>query len=239
MKNRKPIPKFRELIIPCLMLLTMLIVMLFLASYTTDTKKGKSQNDPAGYNSGRYIYPHKYPADTQPDPGADFSLTAADTEARWERYEEDILTIPAPTDDIPTDDIVAASTQERRSTVRRVSAGDIELVARVIYAEARNQPYEGMLLVGQCVLDRSEHWGKSISDIANQPFQFGVASIADCAKDPQAYNKCLRAARAVAYGSRVLDDYYVLYFRRTQYLGDWHAPYITKVAAHTFYGYAR
>lgn len=53
----------------------------------------------------------------------------------------------------------------------------VELLARIIYAEAGNQPYEGMLAVGNVVVNRMEYFEKPIQEVIFKPRQFtGVNS---------------------------------------------------------------
>ena len=58
------------------------------------------------------------------------------------------------------------------------SYSDLDLLAAIIWCEAGNQPYEGMVAVGQVVMNRvaSSSFPNSVSEVLNQPGQFTPAS---------------------------------------------------------------
>ena len=60
------------------------------------------------------------------------------------------------------------------STGSSGSSGDLDLLARLISAEARGEPYEGQVAVGAVVLNRVEHasFPNSISGVIYQPDAF-------------------------------------------------------------------
>lgn len=49
---------------------------------------------------------------------------------------------------------------------------DLELIARVVAAEARGESLEGQMAVAQVIKDRSDLWGKSPEEIVLAPAQF-------------------------------------------------------------------
>ena len=49
---------------------------------------------------------------------------------------------------------------------------DLELIARVVAAEARGETLEGQMAVAQVIKDRSDLWGKSPEEIVLAPAQF-------------------------------------------------------------------
>ena len=55
---------------------------------------------------------------------------------------------------------------------------DLDLLAAIIWCEAGNQPYEGMVAVGQVVMNRvaSPNFPNTVSEVLNQPGQFTPAS---------------------------------------------------------------
>ncbi len=55
---------------------------------------------------------------------------------------------------------------------------DLDLLAAIIWCEAGNQSYDGMVAVGQVVMNRvySSSWPNTISEVLNQPGQFTPAS---------------------------------------------------------------
>ena len=58
------------------------------------------------------------------------------------------------------------------------SYSDLDLLAAIIWCEAGNQPYDGMVAVGQVVMNRvaSASYPNTISEVLNQPGQFTPAS---------------------------------------------------------------
>lgn len=52
----------------------------------------------------------------------------------------------------------------------------VELLARIIYAEAGNQSYNGMLAVGNVVMNRVEYFDKSMKEVIFKPRQFTGAN---------------------------------------------------------------
>ena len=104
---------------------------------------------------------------------------------------------------------------------------DAVLLARLITAEAANQPFEGQVAVGNVVLNRlaSGYWGDTVKRVVSVEF----------AKPKKNYTEsCYRAAVAALTGTSVV-PYYVTSFQRgrTKYHG---GPWVVKIGAHNFYG---
>ncbi|NLI93404.1 MAG: spore cortex-lytic protein [Peptococcaceae bacterium] len=61
-----------------------------------------------------------------------------------------------------------------RSTGNNILREDLEILARIIYAEARGESFEGKVAVGAVVLNRVQHpdFPKSIREVVYQPGQF-------------------------------------------------------------------
>lgn len=83
--------------------------------------------------------------------------------------------------------IVQASRDERRKVIRngqvKVSERDMELLARLVYAEARGEPYEGQVAIAAVVLNRvaSPHFPDTVREVifarnAFSPVQNGKLS---------------------------------------------------------------
>lgn len=49
---------------------------------------------------------------------------------------------------------------------------DIDVLARTLWGESRNQPFEGQVAVAYVIITRSEERQQSITDICLAPFQF-------------------------------------------------------------------
>jgi hypothetical protein len=78
---------------------------------------------------------------------------------------------------------------------------ELDLVERVVDAEAANQPYVGQMAVAQCILDRATRDGCSVTDIVLSPNQFAPPSKRDVTDSVKA------AVRAVFHdGQRVSEE---------------------------------
>ena len=110
---------------------------------------------------------------------------------------------------------------------------DAELVARVVYAEARGETRDGMLMVAQCILDRlaNDMFGDTIIDVVYAPGQFARPGKLDDA--------ILEIAEAALSGERYDETSEILFFRKTRSDADWHAPYLGRIGGHAYYGYAK
>ena len=103
------------------------------------------------------------------------------------------------------------------------------MLARLITAEAGDQPYEGQVAVGTVVMNRLDngHWGDTIYSVIYYKKHFAR---------PKNYyiRNCYKAAKAVLEGERNLPDY-ILYFqvlKERYFYGDWHCT----IGEHNFYG---
>lgn len=109
------------------------------------------------------------------------------------------------------------------------SDSDMELLARLIDAEARGEPYEGMLAVGNVVINRLDggEWGNSIEKVIYSKNQF--------AKPSKTYSQeSLQAAKEILQGTRVIPNY-IMYFQRAKrsyFYGKWYKT----IGNHNFYG---
>lgn len=81
------------------------------------------------------------------------------------------------------------------------SSNDIYLLARLIYAESRGEPYAGMVAVGATVLNRvrSSQFPNTLAGVIYQPGAFSVVSDGQINYAPDATS--LRAARDAFNGS--------------------------------------
>lgn len=110
------------------------------------------------------------------------------------------------------------------------SAADTELLARLLWSECRGEPYEGQLMVAQCVLDRlaDGRWGSTLESVITAPNQFATPGSLD--------EKLLEVAEAALGGERYDPTVQILYFQVSSSSRDWHAPYLGKVGNHAYYG---
>jgi spore germination cell wall hydrolase CwlJ-like protein len=90
-------------------------------------------------------------------------------------YGEDEAEEDTSEEDTTSDAVTAASTN---SSGLYGGASDLDLLAAIIWCEAGNQPHDGMVAVGQVVMNRvaSSSFPNSVSEVLNQPGQFTPAS---------------------------------------------------------------
>lgn len=87
-----------------------------------------------------------------------------------------------------------------RSAAPEILKDDLELLARIIHAEARGESFEGQIAVGAVVLNRVQHpdFPKSIREVVYQPGQF--TAITDKQIELTPNNKAYQAAQAALEG---------------------------------------
>lgn len=106
---------------------------------------------------------------------------------------------------------------------------DVKLLAALISAESRGEPYEGQVAVGCVVLNRLDYgyWGDTISEVIYSPYQFASPYWSYGDSEYQAALECLESERVFPAG--------VLYFqvaRRDVWFG---AQWYTTIGNHNFY----
>jgi spore germination cell wall hydrolase CwlJ-like protein len=108
---------------------------------------------------------------------------------------------------------------------------DAELLARILYAECNGEPYEGQLMVAQCVIDRiNSGYGDTVAEVVYASGQF--------ARPGRLTDKLVEVAAAALNGERFSYTHRILYFRRTSSDNDWYAPLLGRIGNHAYYGYA-
>jgi hypothetical protein len=124
----------------------------------------------------------------------------------------------------------AAAETEAASASASVSSDDATLLAALIYCEAGNQSYEGMVAVGAVVMNRvaSASFPSTISDVIYQSGQFTPASSGALASalSSGVPSTCYDAAVAALNGENPVGS--ALYFNTGSGKG-------TKIGAHQFY----
>lgn len=114
-------------------------------------------------------------------------------------------------------------------------SGDLNLLARLISAEARGEPYEGQVAVGAVVLNRVEHasFPNSIAEVIYQPWAF--TCINDGQFDQPVAESAYRAAQDALNG---WDPSYgaIYYFNPSTATSDWiwSRPLIVEIGKHRF-----
>ena len=114
---------------------------------------------------------------------------------------------------------------------------DEELLARIVYLEARGEPDEGQQAVAQVVLNRLKDgtWGDTLSEVIYAPGQFNPARLIKSTKPtPKEY----RNVQAVLQAEGPILPAWVMYFGRKHRDGKTYLPY-SVVGAHYFGGYKR
>ena len=115
------------------------------------------------------------------------------------------------------------------------SSGDLQLLARLISAEARGEPYTGQVAVGAVVLNRVEHpsFPNSISGVIYQPGAFSCLD--DGQFDQPVSESAYRAARDAING---YDPSYgaIYYFNPATATSKWiwSRPLIVTIGNHRF-----
>lgn len=120
--------------------------------------------------------------------------------------------------------------------VSRFTAEEMEMLARIIYAESRGEPYKGQVGVGAVVLNRVEHPGfpNTIADVIYQPWAFSPVY------DGSFYNIPNATARQAAQDAinGVDPTYGALYFWNPALVGPynwvWTREITTQIGNHVF-----
>ena len=109
---------------------------------------------------------------------------------------------------------------------------ELHLLAAVISAEARGENFDGMLAVGQVIMNRYESgiWSESLTGTIRAKGQFATPY--------WNYGELeLEAARAVLNGERYDENYTLLYFKVTKSTKSWYCRYAFHVGTHAFFGH--
>lgn len=121
------------------------------------------------------------------------------------------------------------------SSSASVSNSDLELLARIISAEARGEPYIGQVAVGAVVLNRveSSSFPDSISGVVYQPGAF--TAITDGQINEAVTDSARRAAREALNGSDPTGGA-LYYYNPDKTSNQWirSRPVITRIGAHLF-----
>lgn len=80
-----------------------------------------------------------------------------------------------------------------------ITSEDIYLMAQVVYAESRGEPYEGKIAVASVILNRVKNPGfpKSVSGVIKQPYAFSCVKngVINLAPDKDSYNAVIDALK--------------------------------------------
>lgn len=111
-----------------------------------------------------------------------------------------------------------------------LSADERDLVDRVVTAEARDEPYEGQMLVCQCILNACENLGKRPADIV-RIYKYATAR-------PAPTDSVKRAVVAVFdKGERVTDEAIIYFYAPKMVKSAFHESqrFVIEVAGHKFF----
>lgn len=115
------------------------------------------------------------------------------------------------------------------------SSGDVALLARVISAESRGEPYSGQVAVGAVVLNRVDHpsFPNSVSGVIYQPGAFSC--LQDGQWDQPVADSAYKAARDALNGSDPTGGA-IYYFNPSTATSKWiwSRPLITTIGKHRF-----
>ena len=108
---------------------------------------------------------------------------------------------------------------------------DVYLLAKVIAAEARGEPYDGKLAVGTVVMNRIEHgvFGDTLEKVIYARNQFAKST-----KRMEPNNDCLKAAQEIMNGYRSF-PVSVLYFQREKVEKWRESNWYCTIGEHNFY----
>lgn len=109
---------------------------------------------------------------------------------------------------------------QTKAPAGQAAAGDMELLAAIIFCEAGNQPYDGQVAVGAVIMNRvrSGVYPNSITDVIYQSGQFGPAMTGwlDSILASQGYTEtAMQAAEDAIGGANPIGD--CLYFGNGNY----------------------
>lgn len=119
--------------------------------------------------------------------------------------------------------------------VRKLTVAEIDLLARVVSAEARGEPYEGQVAVAAVILNRMEHaeFPKTLAGVVYQKHQFESVAIGTAFAPP--VPSAVRAARDAVRGWDPTNG--AIYFfnpAKTKNKFLWSRPLARIIARHRF-----
>ena len=116
-----------------------------------------------------------------------------------------------------------------------MSNADLNLLARVVYGEARGEPYTGQVAVAAVVLNRvrSSQFPNSISGVAYQPGAFSIVADGQINLTPN--STAIRAARDAMNGWDPTGGA-IYYYNPAKTTNKWiySRPVLTRIGNHVF-----
>ena len=130
---------------------------------------------------------------------------------------------------------IRASSGGQSSGGGQSASGEVALLARLISAESRGEPYAGQVAVGAVVLNRVDHpsFPNSISGVIYQPGDFSC--LQDGQRDQPVSDSAYKAARDALNGSDPTGGA-IYYFNPSTATSKWiwSRPLITTIGKHRF-----
>lgn len=107
-----------------------------------------------------------------------------------------------------------------------------DLVERIVASEARDEPIEGMMAVAQCIRDRSQLWGMTVTEVCLAPSQFAAPYQGEVSPE------VVQAVRAVFDEGMSVLEIPTTHFHADYVSPYWAADKVSRgnIGAHLFYG---
>lgn len=111
---------------------------------------------------------------------------------------------------------------------------DYDYVFRVVGAECRGEPVEGIMAVCQCILDTALHDGITPEEVVKRPGQYAAPMASSVFDGGEMVNECM--LRVFACGERAVDDD-IEFFCTVSCNSAWHnsLQYCFTIGGHNFY----
>lgn len=130
---------------------------------------------------------------------------------------------------------ISLKTTSSSSGTNGYSSSDVYLLAKLVYAEARGEPYTGQVAVAAVVLNRVKHssFPNTISGVIYQPYAFTAVDDGQINLEPNATAKS--AARDAMNGWDPTGGC-IYYFNPSTATSKWiwSRPYVTTIGSHRF-----
>ncbi|MGE5494584.1 MAG: cell wall hydrolase [Burkholderiales bacterium] len=124
-------------------------------------------------------------------------------------------------------EVISEHISEPTPTPSKYSDEEKELIARVVYAESRGEPFEGQIAVAAVILNRYESgkFGKSVRSVVYAKEQFAVSS--------KYSDENMAAVEAAIAGTDYPDTMYYFQKSKRKKWGD--KIYYARIGNHSFY----
>lgn len=159
----------------------------------------------------------------------------AEPERAVEEEKETLVTLSVETVAVQEPDVpqeVVEAPEEPAPIRYEITAEELDLVARVVYAEAGAEGYDGQALVAQCILNTAEAKGRRPDEIVLEPGQYTTPAAA-------ASEEAKQAVAAVFLDGYQVTEEPVRYFYAPAYcVSTWHETaldFVLEYGGHRFF----